>query len=304
MPAALAAFNPVGMIAGPGGSSSNGPHQLADVQNGCGRKWAMRYYQRIQPVAEPSFRLVGTLLHTYAAYYYGARLVNRPVWMDVPLESELERLAAGRPADIRQAHSCFQAYEQVAAGRPWLPVAVEEETLFTPRSMGWELEGWGDVADEPFSARVDLEINANGGIWAVDHKSTSPRSSRLEAWNDDGEYALSWQMLVISLLMRRKYGEQYQGILINRLKRSAPFDFDFHPVRMPEAALLSARLSVLTALRQRLHLRSLIARNETLPANFSQCFGRYGACDYISLCKAESEDERAAIRKTMFRVVS
>lgn len=300
----LGAFNPTGAVAGPGGSSSNGPHQLADVLNGCGRKWGMRYWERIQPKGEPGFRLIGTLLHSLAAYHYGAKLAVRPVWLDTPLEVELERVAAGRPAEIRQATSCFQAYVQVAIGRPWLPLAVEEETLFTPKQMGWDLTDWGDVADEPFSARVDLEINANGGVWAVDHKSTAPRGQRLEPWNEEGEYALNWQMLVITLLMRQKYGAKFQGILINRMKRTAPYDFDFHPIRMPEAALGAAQLSVLTALRQRLHLRLLAARGRKLPANFSQCFGRYGSCDYISLCKAESAEERDAIRATMFKVVS
>jgi len=103
--------------------------------------------------------------------------------------------------------------------------------------------------------------------------------------------------------MRQKYGSRFEGVLLNRMKRTAPFDFDFHPVRMPSAALESAELSVLTTLRQRLALRSLVARGMKLPANFSQCFGRYGPCDYITLCKAESDEERAAIRRTMFRIV-
>lgn len=297
----LPLFNPQGAV-GPGGSSSNGPHQLADVLDGCERKWGLRYWEQLVPIGEPEHRLVGTLFHTFLAYHYGAMCRVRPAWLDVPLDAELQRLAAGRPGDIRSAKALFDAYVQVAAGRPWMPLAVEEETLFTPADMGWNLEGWEDVAREPFSARVDLEISANGRVWAVDHKTVTPRfGQKLEAWNALGEYTFNWQQLIISLLLQRKYDANFAGVVINRAKRKPPFDFDFHPVTYSPSQLETAKESLLHALRLRLKLKEKVSFGERLRVNPNKCWGRYGACDYFQLCQAATPEARQSVKASMFR---
>jgi hypothetical protein len=288
-----------------GGASQRGPHRLASTA--CERLWALRTVYGIAAKTEPPTRLMGTLIHTCLAYHFAEMMTTPPQWArDRTLSDALSQDGEGAPELIRAANDVYAAYRQRFAGDVWLPIAVEEEFA---ASIG-ELDPDGPdrtLDHEIVTCRADLVVESNGDLWIVDHKSTGGTyGDRLPAWKDDGEYKLSWQIMMNLQILRaprnveRLGGRTVRGFIIQRIKQRTPFDFDRHVVQVPSKAYASVPRAARELVRAERNILDKIDRGEAPLPNFSMCYGRYGACDLFPLCSASTDAEAHMVMDTQF----
>lgn len=285
----------------PSGASSRGSHRLAAAGGGCKRQFALSYIKGLRPRYEPEHRLIGTLVHNCIAYHYAAKLAVPPSWFtQTSLDDALLKDARHAPDLIRLAKNAALAYAKRWAGEPWVPYSVETEYKAT---LG-ELDPDGpfpELNDEVITCRSDLIVESNGELWIVDHKCSAGQWGKdyLEPWKDDGEYRMSWQAMVNLMIVRKRLSEvtskPVSGFVINRVKRREPFDFDRHVLHMPLLAYAQAPRVARMFVREELRIYDDLAHGIKPTPNFSSCFGRYGSCDYINICAAESEDAQNRI---------
>lgn len=303
----------------PSGASSRGSHQLASVAQ-CPRKWMLRYRKRLRPIAEPPFRMGGTLIHDAVAYHYAERLIaagkyDTPSWWTgESLDDVLVKAGAGHPDLIQIAKEVYDAYprywEDVAAlnsGVPWEPVAVEEEW----RATVGQIDPGGDdtsLDDEVVTCRTDLVARDvhTGDIIIVDHKTKSggwgeSGRNRLPVWKSDGEYAISWQALLNLYIIRLNFpNETVRCFTINRIKRQPPYDFDRHTLDISPRVYAAVPRTVRAMVAKEREVDGMIAAGAPPVPHLWSCFGRYGACDYLDLCNATDNDAMNAIANADF----
>lgn len=267
--------------------------------------FALSYLEGIRPKYEPPHRLIGTLVHNCLAYHYASKLETRPDWLNVSLDEMLMKEAKGDPVQIRTAKNVMQAYLKFWSGEPWKTVFVEHEFKAT---IG-ELDPGGpfpELDNEVITCRSDLVVESNGSLFIVDHKCSAGEwgKDRLEHWKDDGEYRMFWQGMVNLMIVRKRMAEitdkPVSGFIINRVKRREPFDFDRHVLSMPKMAYQQAPRTARMFVREELQLMADIAAGVKPTPNFASCYGRYGPCDYINVCAAESPEAQGQILDNEF----
>ena len=290
-----------------GGASRRGSHRL--LSTSCERLWALRTVYGLVPKIEPSFRLQGTLVHTCLAYHYAARMKSPPAWFhERTLEQALREDGDGAPDLIQVAKEVYASFASKFASQAWNPISVEEEYAAT---LG-ELDPGGphpELDNEVVTCRTDLVIEVNGDLWIVDHKTTGGTSGqRLAAWREDGEYKLSWQIMLNLAILRApsnvaRLGKRVRGFIIQRAKTRQPFDFDQHPVQVSAKAYALAPRTAREYVIAEKVIEAKIAAKQSPSPNFAMCWGRYGACDYHGLCGAASDFEQNQIITRGFRTV-
>jgi len=294
---------PEKVSASPGGASQRGSHQLAATQS-CKRLYALRYIFKLIGVSDPPWRMIGTLVHLCLAYHYAARMANPPKWLtDKSLDQALAETGRGNPQEIEQSKAVFAYYVQHwAAGDTWQPMFVEKEFFAT---IGQLDPGGPDSSldSEVISIRPDLVVEANGDLWIVDHKTAGGgwNSDRLARWKEDGEYLLHWQaMLYLHVLRAALPHRNVRGFVIQRVKRTPPYDCDRNPLRIPVLAYQQVpRAARAMALEER-RIKEDLAKGIAPTPNFAACQGRYGACDYRDLCAADNEAMKQLVRQTQY----
>lgn len=292
----------------PGGASTRGPHRLAAVAR-CPRAWAFRYLMQYKPKREPAFKMIGTLFHLCAAYHHASKMAPPPAWLaERTLEDRLREIGAGYPEEVQAAWDMYQAYIVHDSARAWVPLAVEQEFIARLGDLDPALPA--DLHEEEVSVRIDLEVLVNGTRRLVDHKTRNPRGERLGAWNNRVEFAEhGWQIMLQLHVVRHWYAKQF-GVgdlraemgtpIIQRAKRARPFEFDHNPLLVPAPAYREAPRTAASFVRLERLYKQVYDAGEPLPANWSSCQGRYGPCDYLAVCHAETRDERLWILETNF----
>lgn len=311
---------------GGGGASSRGSHRLADVTN-CPRKWYMRYVKHCTRKGEPEFRLMGTLIHSALANYYAAMLPEeqQPDWFkEMPLYHRLTQEAGGKIALADRAFETGEQYIEWTKKKKcdWIPYSVENEYQATLGELdpdgedapGFELEFrtpsgepsrmiFPTLNEEVVTCRTDLIVTkkTNNTMWVVDHKSKTPEyhEEKFGKWNDNGEFALDWQVLV-NLMVIRARGIPVRGFIVQRVKRDGEFDADRHPVPVPVKAYEGAPGLARHQIKvERQHYRNL-AQGISPVANYFNCYGRWGECDYRPICRADNAEDQARIINTLY----
>ena len=306
---------------GPGGKSSRGSHQLAAVSN-CARSWRLRYRKHLVPEFEPKHRMIGTAIHTCAAYHYNKRMATPYEWplpLDEALKNDCRR--GGIPeheiqADsnvgvdfevIEQAHAVMREYIDIYSDEPWDPLYIEEE--FAMRVGDLDPDGRdGVLDDELVTVRPDLVIRSriNGQVYIVDHKTTSKSGwrdkNRLPVWNQrENEYRVPWQPMLYLHVMRHNLGQgAVAGFVINRIRRergpqTGKFDFSRHLLDIPESMYREVPGAVRERVGWEAELDRMIAEGKMPRPNPSACHGVFGPCDYVDLCTAPSQRHVAAL---------
>lgn len=286
-------------------SSTRGSHQLM-AASACDRNFALRYIARLRIVHEPPYRLIGTLVHTCLAHHYASMMESPPGWYKPgQVDAWLESQGNGQPDAVRTAKEVFLYYKNQTAGDSWSPLFVEHE--FSASIGELDPDGpWPELNDERVSCGTDLVVMANGLTWIVDHKCSSGgwNKERLDRWQDDGEYKMSFQAMMNLHILRKRLPEMGydapRGFIIQRVKRKPPFDFDRNVIQIPTLAYADAPRSARYLLKREMDIRQMVKDGIKPPPNFSHCWHRYGKCDYWNVCSADSDTRKNMVLNTDF----
>jgi hypothetical protein len=295
----------------PGGASKRGSHRLSSSAI-CPRKWYFHEGLGLRPKETPSYFMEGTLIHLVLAYHYASKMDPKPQWFyDKPLDVALEEEGKGYPDAIRLAKDCGRAYADYYDGNdPWEPVAIEEEYVARVgdlRRMVNPLCADHPADSELVTSRIDLVVRIRGMLWHVDYKTTLHGRGKLPVYNPDGEWAVYWQFLVQTLILKKALGNDYRGMLLQRIWRKEPFDFDREVVSIPARPYRDAVETIaqqcLFENRLAKEAREAQARGADMTlwmpqGNFWNCFSWGKPCEYRPLCMAEHDP---MLRETMQR---
>ena len=291
---------------GPGGHSTRGSHRAAQAGT-CERKWFFRWRRNLRPRVGPIYFLEGTLVHIALAYYRANQLHQRglkaPLWFyEESMVDCLQREGIGYPDAVALGLSVFAAYhERYSSHDSWEPVAIEEEYK---ASLG-QIRKYFDPAAAPrfddhevFTARIDIMIRTGGFLWACDYKTTKHQyKGRLNAFNYEGEFAVNWQFLVQTAILRVCLGTEFRGVVVERCLKSTPHDFERTVAPISDAMLKSVPevLSKVAFIERHIVQQEEEARlggadmDLWMPAPSPwACFSWGNACEYRQLCTNSS----------------
>lgn len=288
----------------PGGPSEHGSSCLATVLR-CGRKWTLTYGLGYRIKYPPAYLVHGSLYHAVCAYWHGAKVSKPPDWLATPLGAALDEIGAGYPEQIRAAKDFAKFYPSFDAPRGCEPVMVEQEFGATLAEIAGR-EQAGDVADERVTCRADLVCRINGRTWLLDHKTVEPRGEHLQSWNDARAFA-TWGFLAMhNFRLVSLFVEDLAGFLVQRIKRSQPFEIDVNPLLIPVGAMQDYPRIMIEAVRRErqilaeLKLEAGTERRLASAPNFTACDGRYGLCEYVAVCQTPRIEDRALILAAEF----
>jgi hypothetical protein len=293
----------------------------------CGRQYAFRYGAgagaptrlHMKPEAEPEARFHGTLGHLILAYHEALRMPTclRPAWASERIEDVLAERAGGRVDIVDRLWAQFPYYNAF-----WSVGDQHRDTLAVELPI--ELKIRDIMPIQPEDAELDEAVGGlrvSGAIDRlvydheaqkvdiIDYKYTGAGWGRYDAmskWTPSVMQGYRSQALVY-LYICRHLGIPVRSFLIRRIfrNRKAPvelrdrpgwFDAEFEsdenpvsisPLAYAEVPQMLYQSAVVTARVER-----ALARGEALAPNYSACVGRYGACDYMDVCHAESPKSR------------
>lgn len=295
---------------GPGGHSKRGSHRLGQA-GWCDRKWYFRWGRKLVPTVRPIYFLEGTLAHIALAYYRANQLYQRgmkvPPWFfEETMQACLERNGVGFPDAIRLGLSIYAAYERHYANNdPWEPVAIEEEyfaSLGQIRKLIDPTSKPRDDDEEVFSCRIDLMLRTNGFLWACDYKTTKyAYKEHLSRFNPEGEFAINFQFLLQTAILRVNFGTEFRGVVIERILKTGAHDFDRVPAPLNEAMFksLPATLSKLAFIERFIVKQATEAvangvdMETWMPETASPwgCYSWGQPCEYSNLCRANTSGQ-------------
>ena len=267
------------------GPSERGWHGFETVAR-CPRLYAWQKVAGLQfPHTDPLGR--GSLLHMGLAHYY------------VRKKEEAE----GRnPETYYSPAVAIRILAEEEAGKAdantaalWTVAAPEIMEVLDHYIEHYSYCGWKVVdvekemrADIPlgdstflFTQRVDLIVEeTDGRIWFVDHKS----AYRIVA-KTLHQHILSGQFLGYQTFGRAKYGDRFAGVIINRVKLRAPFQYDRAPLE-PAPHALKRFVPMLKTAEETIQKYKGVPP-EDWPAVYSDqiCWGKYGRCSAFDLCQ-------------------
>lgn len=292
---------------GPGGHSTRGSHRLAQVGT-CYRKWFLRWVRALKPNKSPIYFLEGTLAHIALAYYRANQLhqLGRavPKWFyEESMQDCLLRNGEGFPDAVALGNSIFQAYH--ARYSPvgldaWDPIAIEEEYTATLGQIRQLITpGCAPRPDdhEVFTSRIDLMLRVNGWLWACDYKTTKGYRGKLGEFKYDGEFAVNWQFLLQTAILKVNFGTEFRGVIVERVLKATPHEFQRTPAPLSVAMFrsLPGTLSKLAWMERHVAQQALDAQaagedmGAWLPAEESPwaCFSWGQPCEYRLICTAD-----------------
>jgi hypothetical protein len=276
----------------------------------CPRRWYLRWARGLVAKERPEYLMEGTLVHLALAYFRAEQMAVKPAWyLSTPLDVALERVGQGHAKSLELARNILAAYRARAAQLDgWEPVAIEYEYTVTLGELRRAVNpGAALLPDdgEVVSARIDLMLRANGQVWACDYKTTRGVKGNLPPFRMDGEYALNWQFLLQTAILKVRLGKEFRAVVVERILKSPPYYSSRDVAPCAVSALRGVPDTVASLCRQeRAVLQQATeaqARGEDMetwmpPGNFWACHEYNRPCEYAPLCRAESVD---AFRQNM-----
>ena len=272
------------------GPSERGWHQFEQA-NRCMRWWAFNHKADTSfPLTMPLVR--GSLFHVGLAHHYLHRKENNHAPGYLHAIDAVKRLGMTNWAEttgaeaqlwkdqIEPVQRAVDAYTTRYNSCDWKVLEVEREL----RAHIPNLNGEGTFL---YTQRADLIIeDISGGVWIVDHKSCYRIDSKTLR-----QHILSGQFLGYHLLGRQKYGKDFRGVIINRMKLSEPYAFHRCPLE-PAPQALRDFLSSLKETEKRIQEYNHLKNPLEYPPVFSEqiCYGKYGPCPAFELCQWGSSD--------------
>ena len=166
---------------------------------------------------------------------------------------------------------------------------------------------------EVVSSRIDLLLRTNGGLWACDYKTTAHGyRGRLSDFNPDGEYGVPWQFMVQTAILRVNFGDQFRGVVVERILKKEPYDFDRSVVKIPRTIFMQLPeiIARQCAAEREIARTALAAQqagadmSEWLPlGNPWSCYSWGHPCEYRPLCTADTEGAKKDVASREYHVV-
>lgn len=290
-------------LSAPGGSSSRGPHRLAAARL-CDRAWLMRYVRRVTLSGEAPHLREGSAYHFALAHHYAQTAELRSPWVDtLDADAYITRVSGNK--EIRErALEVVAEYRAQVFGREHIPFAVEYEVYATLEELCPDYDLPEFLRSEVVTARIDLIARRPiGDLYFVDWKTQGSRKKdgTLSAWpQNGGMFATSFQFAAQQLIGEvhaRRLGEDFAGVVVERITRGTPYHTDRHPIYFGPTVLEHARSLLLNAvIREFEIIENHKAKIGIGMSGFTNdCHGTFGACDYVPLCFAEREDRPALL---------
>ena len=278
-------MKPILLNAGP---SERGWHRIEGASR-CLRLFAWResgtlVWKESEPLIKGSLLHIG-LAHLYARkrnelagddpeQYYSPADAVRQLSEIGASEANTAHAAALWRVTVPNIILALNAYEARWQSCSWEPIMVEEEL----RAHIPKISGDGTFL---FTQRADLAVkDADGTYWIVDHKSCYRIESKTLR-----QHILSGQFLGYQLFGRKLWGENFGGVIVNRVKLSGDYDFD-RTVLEPAPSALKVFAKNLALQEQMVGMFEGKPPLEW-PAVYSDqtCWGKYGKCDAFELCQ-------------------
>lgn len=286
--------HPILLNAGP---SERGWHRIEGASR-CLRLFAWRESGAL--VWKSSDPLVkGSLLHIGLAHVYARKRCelngDDPDTYMTPDDAikalavlESEKAPTAHEAALWRVHApniilATRAYENRWKHCTWEPIMVEEEL----RAQIPKIRPHYSKEDTfLFTQRADLAVrDQDGKYWIVDHKSCYRIESKTLR-----QHILDGQFIGYQIFGRKKWGRDFAGVIVNRVKLSDPYDFDRTTLEPAPDAM--KRFAKNLALQE--HMVDMFKGKppEEWPAAYSNqtCWGKYGRCDAYELCQWGKSD--------------
>ena len=261
------------------GPSLSGWHRLQNVLE-CPQKYSYRYNLGIEASIPAVALMRGSLAHLGLAHHYLRKQLedngeDKDQWLNpydaMRLQSDNEPEYKEVLTDIEDAVEAYQRHWKVI-DQKWKVLEVEKQA-------------YSAIPDKNkvhlLTGRFDMVLeNENGDVYIVDHKTTSRLTNNHEKY-----YSMSGQLLGYEYMARHIYGDRLKGVMLNLIQIRPPYKFKrliLHPrpnlsAQFEQTVIDAENLISLYSTRDPMHYPK--AMNELT------CFHRYGACDYIDLCK-------------------
>lgn len=292
----------------PGGASRRGSHRLANIMQ-CPRKTFFHTIFQLESKYRARYFDEGTLIHLALAYHFADRLEHKPDWYrQKTLEQALEEEGTGAYRAIQLALGVYKAYPKAYPNDSWQPLAIEHELATSVGALRRHVSpscAPHPMDDQIVSSRLDLIMFINDQVWHADYKSvgaTRARNGHLAPLNPNGEYAISWQFTVQTLILRALLGTTYRGMMIERVLRADPPQFERDYMPIATGPYLEAPDTIAVACQRETELVTWVLKQgitrpwERLPEGyFWSCFSWGQECEYRPICKAPHERDRKAI---------
>lgn len=286
-------WNPSMIDARPGGGSTAGPH-MRMAFDACRKNGALRYFLGRRMSVDKRHRILGSLAHLSLAYHYATMLPERPGWLDTAERVYADDIlhgveTASRLEYTEQIRRCIKAYVRRFKGEPMFPVAAELEIIAT---LGEVDPGgpWPELDSQIVTARIDLAGVINGMVDFIDFKCEAGNTTRgvLSVFHED-DWAASRQFREILTIARARYTNPIRGVVIRRLMREPPFDFDTQPVLIPTSFYEMTGRQMRESMKRVVEAKKSMARGNVVPSDGAKTDlcnrGPWGPCDYLPVCK-------------------
>jgi hypothetical protein len=241
--------------------------------------WAYKLDKRSKDHSQALIR--GSLMHVALAHHYARKKEDvsggNP---DIYYKTETAvKIAAAEEGEVWKQHvdlvlMNMDRYKVKYPCDPWIIKHVEKEA---------EL----DVGGNRITGRFDLVIeDTQGKVYIVDHKTTARLHKRQRTY-----YSISGQILAYKWMGRTIWGDRFGGMLLNQIQHGGgdpkKIKFARHVVepapnleRMLPVTVMDAENAI-----QRLEAEERDPRWWPRATHELVCFHRYGACEYLELCK-------------------
>lgn len=260
------------------GPSERGWHHFENVLR-CPRLYAWSHLGGMKlEMSEPLVR--GSLLHIALAHHY-QRIKEEQTggnpndWL-LP-EDAVETLASQESENsplwrklIPQVVDAYFAYRNNWLGEAWEILEVE-----------YELRSRIGEGKHLYTQRADLIVkDHNQKVWIVDHKTAYRINSKTLR-----QYIMDGQFLGYQMFGRAKYGKEFAGVILNRVKVSSPYDFDRRALEPAPAALQDFVPTLLAAEKKMAEFEGKPIREWPMTLSNQVCYGKYGKCQAYDLCR-------------------
>ena len=259
------------------GRSERGWHRIENMLR-CPRLYAWSEMVGV-PWVVSSPLVNGSLIHIALAHHY-QRMKERTEggdpnkWMTP--EEAIQALAEKNCSEsalwlgaVPQITEAYRAYRDNWIGEQWEVISVEEE-----------LRARLGQKKYLYTQRADLIArDENGRVWIIDHKSCYRIVSKTLR-----QHILDGQFLGYQMFGRARFGDDFAGVLVNRIKLSAPFDFDRRSLEPAPHALDGFVKSIVKAEEQIEEYGDCIDDFPMVLSN-QTCYGKYGQCSAFDLCR-------------------
>lgn len=238
----------------------------------CPQLYAFGYEMGLGLEFEEPARKIGSLLHVGLAYRYGGLLEQKPSWMVYPGPREaIWTCGQNTPEAAIEALRLFDAYVEAYPQPQWRPLLVEHQ---------FQTDLMIDGRTERYTLRVDLvgyDVN-DGALTLVDHKSIGRMTAKVGQ-----RYTVDREMLT-GLALCRAAGLDIERVVINAISKERPPRFGLFDVALSPEAYARLGTETVDWIRR---LRQVAADHPDpteRPRAYENCMGKYGVCDFYSVC--------------------